>query len=255
MRLSVSQTCAVAVLALTSIVATDVARGGVIDVIASTDGYAVDPAGNGVFTSVNQSPTSFDLSRDNGAGNEADRALFVFRLPTLPAGASIVSVSFLGNVNLLAAPNNSPVSFQLVGYTSNGSLAAADATAVGPVVGAASAPNEANSLGKISISIDPAFIESKIGSATFIGLTGTVGSFTRSWASSCSTNAVGGRPVPTLEFVTAVPEPGSITLLALKRGPSSAPPTARGLIGREQRTGNVRAKDAEQRTGTPPRQT
>jgi hypothetical protein len=215
MRISASRTCTLAVLALTSLVATDVARGGVIDVIASTDGYAVDANGTGAFTSVTQSPNNFDLTRDNGVGNEADRALFVFQLPTIPVGAHIVSVSLLGNVNLLGSQNGNPVDFQLVGYTSNGSLAASDATAAGPVVGSASVPNNVNSLGPISISIDLAFIESKIGSATFIGLTGTVGSFTELGLVPLNTD-VGSRPLPTLEFVTAaVPEPGSITLLAL----------------------------------------
>jgi PEP-CTERM motif len=215
MRVSASRTCTLAVLALTSLVATDVARGGVIDVIASTDGYAVDATGTGTFTSVTQSPNNFDLTRDNGVGNEADRALFVFQLPTIPVGAHIVSVSLLGNVNLLGSQNGNPVDFQLVGYTSNGSLAASDATAAGPVVGSASVPNNVNSLGPISISIDLAFIESKIGSATFIGLTGTVGSFTELGLVPLN-NTVGSTPLPTLEFVTAaVPEPGSITLLAL----------------------------------------
>ena len=216
MRLSASRTCTVAILALTSLVATDVARGGVIDVIASTDGYAVDPTGTGVFTSVNQSPNNFDLSRDNGAGNEADRALFVFQLPTIPVGAHIESVSLLGNVNLIGGANGLPVDFQLTGYTSNGSLAASDATAAGPIVGSVSLPNNAGSLGPISIAIDLAFIESKIGSATFIGLTGTVGTNTELGLVSLN-NAFGSPPVPTLEFVTsaAVPEPGSITLLAL----------------------------------------
>jgi hypothetical protein len=214
MRLSASRICTLAVLALTSLVATDVARGDVIDVIASTDGYAVDPTGSGTFTSVNQSPNNFDLSRDNGAGNEADRALFVFQLPTIPVGAHIVSVSLLGNVNLIGGANNLPVDFSLTGYTSNGSLAASDATAAGPVVGSVSLPNNANSLGPISISIDLAFIESKIGSATFIGLTGIVGSNTELGFVSLK-NAFGNPPVPTLEFITAVPEPGSIALLAI----------------------------------------
>ena len=216
MRLSASQICTVAVLALTSIVATDVARGGMIDVVASTDGYAVDPTGTGVFTSVTQSPTNFDLTRNNGVGNENDRALFVFQLPTIPVGAHIVSVSLLGNVNLVGGPTGIPVDFQLVGYTSNGSLAASDATAAGPVVGSASVSNDANGLGPISISIDLAFIESKIGSATFIGLTGIVGS-SMELSLDPLNNIVSGTPLPTLEFVTAaaVPEPGSITLLAL----------------------------------------
>ncbi len=196
---------------------TAAARGDVIDVVASADGYAVDPGGTGNFTSVTTS-TSNDLTEFFGAGTQQDRALFLFQLPTLPPGAALQSVSFLGNVNLLGAQSNLPVSLDLVAFgTNSGALSTSDATAVGTVVGTLTRPSSVAGLGDFSVSLNAAAIESLIGSSTFVGLAGVLSSGDQIGIVPVVNTSVAGTRVPTLEFTTAaaVPEPGSIALLGL----------------------------------------
>ena len=172
-----------------------------LDGAAESDGgapWTIDPASN---TLLAQRITAINLYR---------RGVMEFPLGAIPAGVTVLSATFSGEINVLSGPPDPQIEFH--GYAGDGVLEGADATQPFNQVGispVATAP------AVLDIPIDTAFVQSLVGTGAHVGLyTYAVFEGPQYGIASVEYAQISGMEPPALT-VEYIPEPATFGLVAL----------------------------------------
>jgi hypothetical protein len=173
--------------------------------------------GNGTFTTINRLDlASHGLYVTNFVGsvpNFQDRAVILFNLATVPTNSRIQSLTF--NFEETSFANNVGT-IAVNGFSSNGTITLADATASGSQLGTYDVLSLG--LGKHSVTLSPSFLQSILGTSPYLGirLQGTQFAVNTSLG-SIEQGAFYLAPTLTVNVAPAVaaPEPASLILLGL----------------------------------------
>jgi VCBS repeat-containing protein len=134
--------------------------------LPNTDGHAIDTNFDGVFDSLTTNDTTLRTTYYEGVSWQGEeRALVEFYIGDLSPTAQIASARLYGNVtNLQYLEAGADVSFY--GYTGNGSVSLADATAPATLIGQL---NDHTALGAFYGDLDIAYMQSRLGSG-YLGI-------------------------------------------------------------------------------------
>lgn len=126
---------------------------------------------------VNESGLRIDVTRSSGSTNSNTRALLEFDISAIPDQAPVESVTLTLDIGLFESQeqggqiiNSSSIDFY--GYSGDGVLTSGDADNISNFVGTT---GEIQNGGTLTLSIDPAFVESLLDQADFLGLVGRGG--------------------------------------------------------------------------------
>ena len=146
---------------------TQLQSGGVFRRGASVDGYATDLELDGVFDTLDTTETLIKTSHYPPPSGEEARGLIEFSLAGIDPSATVVSATLSGYVWTLAMNSAEPwVDVDIYGYAGDGALSLADASAQAQLVGQIKNAE----LDAFAVTLDPAFIQSLLGKADFVGL-------------------------------------------------------------------------------------
>jgi hypothetical protein len=112
---------------------------------------------------------NIDVEHSTSTGRDR-RSVMEFSLANIPAHAVVQSASLQFDVSGLQSNGTSFPRLQVHGYAGNGQITAADATVPTNLIG--TSPNVTSSSDLVTVNLNPAYIQSLLGTANYLGLLG-----------------------------------------------------------------------------------
>ena len=178
--------------------------------VASVDGYATDTGPNGTFDTLDTTGESI-LTRKL-SGIDEDRGLLAFNIAGISPSAAIVSATLRFSVGMFTGASGAYPVFDIYGYADNGTLSLPDATAAATKIGTTTITD----LGVKTVSLDPAFLQSLLGTTSHVGLRTQCPVLDGQWAMFDSIDELYDLPTdfPTL-ILTTIPDAQAPTVASL----------------------------------------
>lgn len=174
------------------------------DVVTLTPLDAQAETSNGTNWVISDGGAAITTTR--AASGAEKRGILEFPLSSIPAGADVQSAVLTITIAGFTSPPDPVIEFH--GYAGNGALNVADATVPFNLVGTSPA---IASLADYNVTLDPDYIEGLLGSASHLGLL----AFQQQLDKQASFYSDEGPLAPATLYVTYVPEPGALSVLAL----------------------------------------
>ncbi len=169
---------------------------------------AVDAAAQSAGPSYNIIDGAEFINVRNFAGNDRVLGILEFSLADIASGADIVDV--LLELDTGGTMDTVANTLSVLGYAGDGLASAADANAT-TVIGS----RMLEGTGILAISLDAAFVESLIGTATHLGLIISEADGKQMNFDTNESNFSEIAPTLTINYNSAVPEPGALSLIGL----------------------------------------
>jgi len=135
-----------------------------INVTAAADGYARDANRDNVFTVLDTIGNNLLVRSTTGTNTGYERSMLEFDLSTISTALTVDSATLVLRVSQFTKSENVLPRIDVYGYTGDGVIDLADASAAATLIGTATV----NALGELRINLDASFVRSQ--GAGFIGL-------------------------------------------------------------------------------------